>query len=116
MASDTVPPSQPPHTPIATPCPLEAGAGSSRRKGLWDQGFDVTSLLENALLRPEDEERMYAYSCQHLLQEVMKQLGQAPATSCVVVKKMRRREVAIEQDKQDSQQRMADLEQEIQKL
>jgi len=34
----------------------------------------------------------------------------------MAVKKMRRQEVAIEQDKQDSQQRMANLEQEIQKL
>ncbi|KAL9276689.1 hypothetical protein ACSQ67_025702 [Phaseolus vulgaris] len=32
----------------------------------------------------------------HLLQEVMKRLGRALATSCVVVKKMRRREAAIE--------------------
>ncbi|KAL9325479.1 hypothetical protein ACSQ67_006124 [Phaseolus vulgaris] len=34
----------------------------------------------------------------------------------MAVKKMRRQEVAIEQDKQDSQQRMANPEQEIQKL
>ena len=46
----------------------------------------------------------------------MKQLRQALATSCVFVKKMRRQEVTIEQEKQDSQQRMADLEQEIQNL
>jgi len=84
------------------PCPREAGAKSSRRKGLWDQGVDVTSLLEDALLRPEDEERMDTHSSQHLLQEVVKQLGQALATSCMAMKKMRHQKVAIEQDKQDS--------------
>lgn len=89
------------------------GAESSRRKGLWDQGVDVASLLEDAFLRPEDEERMDVHNGQHLLQEVMKQLGQALATSYVAVKKMRCREVAIEQEKPDSQQKMGDLEQEI---
>jgi len=59
---------------------------------------------------------MDAHSDHHLLQEVMKQLGQALATSCVAVKKMQRREAAIEQEKQDAQQKMAKLQQETQKL
>jgi len=67
VASNVAPPSQPPHTPVAMPCPLEVGVESSRRKDLWDQGVEVTSLLEDALLHPEDEERMDAHSSQHLL-------------------------------------------------
>jgi len=39
---------------------------------------------------------MDAHSDHHLLQEVMKQLGQALATSFVAVKKIRRQEAAIE--------------------
>ena len=109
--SNVAPPLQPPHTLAATPCPLEAGVESSRQKGLLDQEIDVASLL-----RPEDEERMDAHSGQHLLQEVMKQLGQALATRCVAMKKMRHREVAIEQKKQDTQQKMVSLQQEIQSL
>jgi len=34
VASNVAPPSQPPHTLVATPCPLEVGVESSSRKGL----------------------------------------------------------------------------------
>jgi len=51
----------------------------------------------------------------HLLQEAMKQFRQALATSCVGVKKLQG-QAAIEQEKRDTQQKMASLQQEIQSL
>jgi len=64
-------------------------------------------------LGPEDEERVGGHGGHYLLREDMKQFGQALATSCVAVKKMQGQEAAIEQEKQDTQQKMASLQQEI---
>jgi len=46
----------------------------------------------------------------------MKQFGQALATSCLAAKKLRSQEAVIEQEKQDTLQKMASLQQEIQSL
>jgi len=61
------PPQQPSNVPPATPCYLEGGAKSSRRKCLWDTDIDITSYLEDSLLRSEDEERMVVHGGHHLL-------------------------------------------------
>jgi len=57
-ASNATPPLQPSTALLATPGRLEGGVESSRRKGLCDSDVDITSYLEDSLLRPEDEERM----------------------------------------------------------
>jgi len=57
-ASNVAPLPQPSRVLSTTLCPLEGGAESSRRRGLSDQNVDITSYLEDSLLRPEDEERM----------------------------------------------------------
>jgi len=46
----------------------------------------------------------------------MKQFGQALVTSCLAVKKLQSQETTTEQEKQDAQQKMASLKQEVQSL
>jgi len=67
------------------------------------------------LLRSEDEERMVVHAGHHLLQEAMKQFGKALATSCLAAKKLRSQETA-KREKQDAQQKMVSLQQEVQSL
>ena len=106
---------QPSRVLPTTPCLLEGGVLSSRRRGLWDQDVDITSYLKDSLLRPKDEERMGVHGGHHLLQEAMKQFGQTLATSCLASKKLRSQETIVKQEKQDTQQKMVSLQQEIQK-
>ena len=52
----------------------------------------------------------------HLLQEAMKQFWHALATSCLAAKKLQSQEIVVEQEKQDTQQKMVSLKQEIKSL
>jgi len=110
------PPPQPSNVLPATLCHLEGGVESSGKKGLWDPGVDITSYLEDYLLHPEDKERMVVYGGHHLLQEAMKQCGQALATSFFAAKKLRSQETTFERVKQDVQHKMVSLQQEVQSL
>jgi len=87
-ASNVARPPQPSTALPTTQGHLEGGAESSRRKGLWDFDVDIISYLEDSLLGSEGVERVGGHGGHYLLQEAMKQFGQALATSCVVVKKL----------------------------
>jgi len=98
---------------------LEGGAKSSGRKGLWDLDIDITSYLEDSLLRPEDEERMMVHGGHHLIQEAKKHFGQTLATSCLAAKKLQSQEAATEaliREDQDLDQKVPSLQQKIQNL
>ena len=62
---------------------------SFQEKGLWDQGLDVPSFLEKALLSNKGKEKFMSLEEDRLVQDTMRQLGQALAASCLVVTKFK---------------------------
>jgi len=48
---------------------------SFQEEGLWDQGLDVPSFLEKALLPNKAKEKLMSFEENHLVQETMRQLG-----------------------------------------
>jgi len=98
---------------------FEGGAESSRRKGLWDPNLDVSAHIEGALLLPEDEERLRAHNGRHLLEEAIKQFGQALATSCLAVEKIQSQGIATEskiQENDELHRKVAGVQQELSHL
>jgi len=66
-------------------------AESFKGKNLWDPNLDAPAFLEKTLLSVEERERLMAHNENHLARETIRQFGQALATSCLVVTKMKER-------------------------
>jgi len=62
---------------------------SFREKGLWYLDLDVPSFLEKTLLPNEEKEKLMTLEEDRLVQETMRQLGQALAASFLVATKLK---------------------------
>ena len=72
----------------------EGEVESSKRRNLWDQSLNAPTFLEEVLLPAEEKKRLMAHDENHLVREVIRQFGQALATSCLATAKMKERKVA----------------------
>ena len=104
----TTPPAEHSHSDGRTPYPgivhceghqdiilvQECEAGSFKGKSLLDPSIDIPAYFKKAFLPSEDNKRLMAFDEDHLVCDAMKQIGQAFATGCLAVTKMKNQRVA----------------------
>jgi len=81
------PPSPPPPRDMVV---VQEGEGTSiQEEGLWDLNLDAPSFLEKMLLPTNTKEKLDGFEEDYLVEQVVRQLGQALATNCLVISKLR---------------------------
>jgi len=62
---------------------------SAPEGGLWDPNMDATSFLEKTLLSTKAKEKLESLEEDQLVDQVVRQLGQALAINCLAISKLR---------------------------
>jgi len=94
VPSHHVAPSEVQVTPLEVVDVQECEAESSKKPNLWDPNLDTSSYLEENLLPIKEKEKLMAHDESHLFCEAMRLFGQAHATSCLAISKLKDRVVA----------------------
>jgi len=67
----------------------ECEGTSAPKEGLWDPNLDTDFYLEKIMLSNKTKEKLEVLEEEHLVEQDVKQLGQALATNCLVISKLR---------------------------
>jgi len=69
---------------------VQEGEGTStQEEGLWDPNLDSPSFLEKVLLPIKTKEKLSDLEKDHLVEQAVRQLGQALATNCLAISQLR---------------------------
>jgi len=67
----------------------EGDGTSAPEEGLWDPNLDAPFFLEKILLPTKTKEKLEGLEQDHLVEQAMRQLGQALATNCLAISNLR---------------------------
>jgi len=103
--SDGHAPSQhgpPPSPPFFRDMVVQEGEGTNtQEEGLWDPNLDPPSFLEKILLPTKTKEKLVGLEKDHLVEQAVRQLGQALTTNCLAISNLKESKGSAKQKSQE---------------